>query len=418
MNLKKTLTISLACATSIYAAGYKIPEQSLNAVALSAAYVANASGADASYYNPANMAFSTQKNELDLSLTYISLPKMKFSETEESKAEEFLLPTFHYVRASSNENIKYGISFVAPAGLSKRWDTPSAKTYSEEFTLQIVELNPTMSYRINDNFAIGGGLRVIYTKGIVKSDGTIPVDADKDGNIDFYADIKRDMQGDDISYGYNLALTYKVTPKTTIATTYRSNVDLNIEGNAKLTYSNGAPLADSYLNSPASVKIPLPASLNLAIAHKFENLTIEAVYEKTFWSKYKELDFNYTKNISNAVLKAAFDDSKNKSWKDTNTYRIGATYKYSPKLILMGAVGIDESPVPTETIGFELPDSDAKIISAGFEYKLDNSSSFGLAYLISFKDDKKVSSVNDSPISGEFTNSKVSLLTLGYTYKF
>lgn len=403
MNLTKTLTISLACATSIYAAGYKIPEQSLNAVALSAAYVANANGADASYYNPANMAFSTQKNELDLSLTYISLPKMEFSATEESKAEEFLLPTFHYVRASSNENIKYGISFVAPAGLSKRWDTPTAKTFSEEFTLQIVELNPTMSYKINDNFAIGAGVRIIHTEGIVKSDGMVP----GGGRI------SRDMEGDDTSFGYNLAISYKISKQTTLATTYRSNVDLNIEGNAILKRNSNPSI-----NSKASVEIPLPASLNLAISHTFENLTIEAVYEKTFWSEYKELDFKYAKNIIDPYLNGAFDVSKNKSWKDTNTYRIGATYKYSPKIILMGAVGIDESPVPTETIGFELPDSDAKIISAGFEYKLDNSSSFGLAYLISIKDDKKVTMVNDNPISGEFTNSKVSLLTLGYTYKF
>ena len=58
MTINKLMVLSLAACTSLYSAGYKIPEQSLNAVALSAAYIANANGADAAYYNPANMVFS------------------------------------------------------------------------------------------------------------------------------------------------------------------------------------------------------------------------------------------------------------------------------------------------------------------------------------------------------------------------
>ena len=84
----------------------------------------------------------------------------------------------------------------------------------------------------------------------------------------------------------------------------------------------------------------------------------------------------------------------------------------------MGAIGYDETPVPTETIGFELPDANAKIISTGFKYKLSKKSTFGIAYLLSVKDDKKVTMVNENKFTGEFSNSKVSLLTVGYNYKF
>ena len=222
------------------------------------------------------------------------------------------------------------------------------------------------------------------------------------------------MQGDDLSFGYNLALTYKIQEDTKIAATYRSNVNLKIEGDATMSSS----LDSANENSAASVEIPLPAALNLAVSHTFNKLTVEAVYERTFWSTYKELDFEYQKNINSEILKGAFDVSKDKSWKDTNTYRVGLTYQASPKLTIMGAIGYDETPVPNKTIGFELPDANSKIISTGFKYKLNNKSTFGLAYLLSLKEDRKVNSVNENPFSGEFSNSKVSLFTIGYNYKF
>lgn len=403
MTINKLMVLSLAACTSLYSAGYKIPEQSLNAVALSAAYIANANGADAAYYNPANMVFSSIENELEINLTYISLPEMGFSSTEHSKAEEFLIPTLHYILPTNLKDIKFGISFVAPGGLSKRWDTPIGKTFSKEFTLEILELNPSISYKVNENFAIGGGLRLVKTHGIVKSSAPF------NGAV-------RDMEGDDLSFGYNLALTYKIQEDTKIAATYRSNVNLKIEGDAKLSTIDPRP--KSNVNSSASVEIPLPAALNLAVAHTFNKLTVEAVYERTFWSTYKELDFEYNKTITNPTLKGAFDISKDKSWKDTNTYRVGLTYQASPKLTIMGAIGYDETPVPNKTIGFELPDANSKIISTGFKYKLNNKSTFGLAYLLSLKEDRKVNLVNEKPFSGEFSNSKVSLFTIGYNYKF
>ncbi len=62
--MKKIVLLSLVATTALMAGGYKIPESSVNAVALSNAYVANASGADASYYNPAKMVLVRIKVEL------------------------------------------------------------------------------------------------------------------------------------------------------------------------------------------------------------------------------------------------------------------------------------------------------------------------------------------------------------------
>ncbi|MFW9619612.1 MAG: transporter, partial [Sulfurospirillum sp.] len=99
----RVVTLLSLSAATLLASGYRIPEQSLNSVALSAAYVAGANGADASYYNPANMSFMENGAFTEVAMTYINLPKVDFSGTApvaysaDSKEEQFLMPNLHYV---------------------------------------------------------------------------------------------------------------------------------------------------------------------------------------------------------------------------------------------------------------------------------------------------------------------------------
>ena len=408
-NSIKVATLLGLSAATLSASGYRIPEQSLNGVALSAAYVAGANGADASYYNPANMVWNDDTSEMEIAFTYINLPKVKYSDksgfANESEQEHFYVPTFHYVSPSVN-NWRFGLSFVAPAGLSKRWEDAYAKSTAQEFTLKILELNPTAAYKVNDKFAIGFGLRGVYTDGIVKSDAN--------------GALTRDMTGDSIDFGYNLALSYKPIENLTLSTTYRSKVDLTVKGDAKLGYTaTGA----SY-NGEASVTVPLPATLAIAVAYKFNKTTVEFVFDRTYWSSYKELDFEYGTFTNDPfdVLKTKFDDPRAKNWKDVNAYRIGVTHQYSDKIKLMAAFSIDKNPVPDDTLGFELPDSDAYIYSAGLEYKVNDKMKVGFSYLYSDKDERTVSNPTASALNpipdGTFTNSSAHLATVSLKYRF
>ncbi len=289
---------------------------------------------------------------------------------------------------------------MVPGGLSKRWDDQPARTYAKEFTLQVVEVNPTIAYKINDAVAVGGGLRLVHSSGIVKSQSTA----------------SRDLTGDSIDFGYNLALSYKPTPDVSLAATYRSNVDLTEVGTAKLYFPDNADYSGTKaFDGDAEVAVPLPAVLALAAAYTFENrTTVEFVYERAFWSAYKELDFDYESSIG--VLTPNFDDPIDKDWKDTNTYRLGVTQQYD-KWTAMAGIAYDESPVPEKTLNFELPDSDAWIVSMGGRYQMDAHWNVGLAGLIDIKSSRSISD-NDNGIDGEFTNARAYLVTLGVEYTF
>jgi len=407
-SIKKIVTLSVVTSGLLVAGGYKIPEQSLNSMALGAAYVAHTSGADTAYFNPAAMSFMADKQYVEGAITLAHLPSNVYTLIDpysgESEVEDLLIPNAHYV-ANAIGDFRWGVSMVAPAGLTKRWETPYQKLYAEEFTLKIVEINPSVSYKVTDEFSIGGGLRLIYSEGVVNSDGSAAG-----------APIKREMEGDTIEFGYNLAMLYKPTSDINLAVTYRSNIDLKEEGQANLYFGGVGQQYD------ATVTVPLPAALNLAVSKTWNNtFTLEFNYERTYWSAYETLDFNYGRAIANPILDGAFNTPLARDWEDTNTFRIGATMVMDKVTMMMG-FAIDETPVPSETIGFELPDSDAKIFSMGFRYQQTEELSWGAAFLYDSKEARSLTpGVAENQVlanGGSFTEGGAFLTTIGMAYEF
>ena len=397
----RIITLSVLASVTLMAGGYKIPESSLNATALSAAYVANAHGADAAYYNPAAMVYNEDAGFLEIDATYIGLSSIDFSGTTgsySSKEENFIVPTLHFASKKLGDNgARVGFSIVSPAGLSKRWDARVPKSTAEEFTLQTIELNPSLAVPLSDTVSMGVGFRIVRTDGVVKSNAAP-------------TPVSRDMSGDSIDYGYNLALNYRPIQNLSLAATYRSKIDLNVEGSADLRY-----IASLY-SGGTSVTVPVPAALNIAGAYTFgSGTTLEVVYEHTFWSAYKMLDFDYSATPNTATT--VFGTPIQKKWENTDTYRLGLTQKFND-LTLMAGIAYDETPVPESTLGYELPDSNAWIYSLGGRYQINHNWNIGLAGLVDVKDSRDVYQSSATGIKGEFSNAKAYLVTAGIEYRF
>lgn len=402
----KGLALSAVASTVVMAGGYKIPEQSLNSMALSGANVAYTTGADTNYDNPANMSFLDEsKSYAEGGITLVHLASNVYSlgpASGESEVENIPIPFLHYV-APAMGDFRWGVSMVVPGGLTKRWESQPQQSFVEDFTLKVVELNPNIAYKVTDNFSIGGGLRLIYSEGVVKSTGAV----------------SRDMEGDTFEFGYNLAMTYKPTSDINFAMTYRSNIDLSEEGTAKL-YAG----PNLVYNGDASVEVPLPAAFIVAISKTWQDkFTLEFNYERTFWSEYENLDFEYG-GADIGALTPYFDAPIAKNWKDSNTFRMGATIEMDNKITAMMGFAIDESPVPVETLGFETPDTDAKIFSMGFRYQQTENFSWGAAFLYDSKEPISIPagiSIINNPVldnGGSFSGGGAYLTTIGVEYEY
>lgn len=204
--------------------GFKIQEQSLNATALSSAYVAGARGADASYYNPANMGFKNDwgedKHEFEFSFSLINIPGFDFQvpttnqglssvtymeydigilnaikdiplvgqgiydqimklipkkiDLQHTSADSamvsgstgdtnFMLPKFFY-KSKTYNGFTFGASFIAPSGLAMKWNGLGGEFLQDVFIF-LIEFAPSISYTYKDIISVGFAPRILYGMG-------------------------------------------------------------------------------------------------------------------------------------------------------------------------------------------------------------------------------------------------------------
>lgn len=412
--MKKKISVlalaSMFVAGSAMASGWRIPEQSVDSTAKAGANIASSTRADAAYYNPANMAWLDDTWHAQIDATYLHLTEIDYTDSNDttrngsSEPENFFIPTGFFVTPSFG-GARVGLAITAPAGLAKRWLDPFPKTFAEKFSLEVIEVNPTVSYSFGDMVSIAAGPRMLYAKATVKSDGLLLIPG-VGGPFRF----SRDMDGDTTEWGWNVALAVKPIDALNISATYRSNVDLDFTDTADLRLFSG-PLT----TFNAEVSIPVPAVFALSVAYDvLENLNVELTWDRTFWSHYKSLDFSFSPDVGAANI---FETPQPRDWNDADAFRIGLTYTLNEAFTLMGGFAYDETPAPTENIGFELPDSNAWIYSLGVQYKVNENLDLGIAALYDYKESRNVVNASGT-INGEFENASAFLLTAGLNYKF
>ena len=253
----------------ISASGFRLPEQSLNGTALNSAYIAGAYGADATYYNPANMSLGMESDNYSFALdgTMIFIPGFSFdtvnrnygvnvtasglagifanghfceengssvqvsttaqpgvvcgSQNVSGSAKTTIqpVPKFFFKSRSyklpSDIKINYGISFTTPSGLSMDWDGEGGG-FLDDVGIAMLEFNPVVSVSWNDFISFGGGFRAIYTSGSFNNTLYVPYATTIDmgfllGKIDTQGTtrVEQTSSASDWGFGYNLALTIK-----------------------------------------------------------------------------------------------------------------------------------------------------------------------------------------------------------------
>jgi len=391
---------SILVAGSAMASGWRIPEQSVDSTAKSGANIASASHADTAYYNPANMGWLSDTWNVEIDATWIHLTEIEYTDNRssfydgKSETEDFFLPTGFFVSPNMG-GARIGLSITAPGGLAKRWESAYQKALAKEFSLAVIEVNPVVSYTLFDKVSVAAGPRMVY------ADATVTSDASGIGKS-----LSRDMSGDTVEWGWNVAVAYKPIETLNISATYRSNVDLDFEDKADVNLLGYQTTLD------AEVSVPLPAVLAFSVSYDIlENLNVDFTYDRTFWSEYEAIDFDF----SPAIPGNPFEPAVTKDWEDTNAYRLGITYGVTKTIDIMAGIAYDENPAPDSTVSFELPDSDAWLFSLGMQYKLNENMDIGCAALYDYKEDREVT---NSSVDGEFTGAGAILVTVGMNYRF
>ena len=470
--LLRSAVVAAVLAPSVsFASGYKINEQSAAGMGTAhAGRAAMAEDASVVFYNPAAMT-ELDRAQFTGGFTYIKAHGDFDGDATNAAGAiitgaddadpyndggnylgEAFIPFFYYVQPI-NEKLSFGLGIFTPFGTNTDYDEGFVGGgFADETSLVSFEIQPSIAYKINDQFSIGGGIDIVYMDGLLSkyvdsvpysaqlaaaftannipvTAGTPLADSQYQGYEGHY-----EVSGDDWGYGWNIGAYYKLSEATTLGFTYRSEIKIKLEGDStfegnEFAIYNSAGTTSENATSPMDVawamddsvtvlpvsdqasKVPLttPASATLSIAHQAtDDLLLQAGTTWTGWSSFQNFDVIATEratpsqadglDISDVSyangLDAGYIGHIDESWTDVWAASIGATYQLNDRLALRAGYAYDESPVDSEYRTARVPSSDRQWVTLGMGYIVNQDLSFDVAAGYLFMNKMSLQEVN------------------------
>ncbi|MEZ5484209.1 MAG: outer membrane protein transport protein [Lysobacteraceae bacterium] len=388
---------SLFCG-QVLASGFAVQDQSAGGIALGHAGASAADSAAVALQNPAiATGFDRSSTSINLggislsadfqndgSLNAIGLPAAIPAGAGADGAAP-LLSLFHTRPLS--DRLSLAFSLHTPFGLATDYDSGWVGRYQlTTAELATLELNPSLAWKVNDTVSLAAGLRAVYAKSKLASAvdfGTLcllAVDPAScaaaqigPGSHDGHATI----EADDWGHGINLALAVRASDRTRWGLTWRSKVDLGLDGDAGFDNPTlPGPFAAITMtplttDGDARSDITLPESLTASLYHGLsERTAVVADYRFTRWSRLEALTVSFTNGAPDKVVPF--------NWKDTSKLAVGLMHDLDEQWQLRGGLEWESSAVDDADRNPVVPDSRRLFAGIGARYRLSSGGSVDL----------------------------------------
>lgn len=358
--MKKVLPLSfiamnLLVAQHANAAGTIISEMSKMSVSTAGAGgAAVAENASVAYSNPAGMSYlddpSLSVNVAGMALDINYYDKNDASLNGEDAGGFQPYGSVYYVQPLSN-NLHAGMSISAQGGSALDYGTTYAgKLELNDLRLSIIQFNPSLSYKINDQWSIGGGLQIDYAT----YEQNLLVD-------------NAHLDTEDWTLGYNLGVMFQIDTDNRLGLTYRSRMDHDLTGNLStdpFRYHIKGPIYKDIpaLSGQAGVDVLNPRQVELSGLHQLTT-PLSLVWSLGFeqWSDNQSTNVNINGNQFTQIPR---------NFKDVWSAAIGARYQVTEKLRLEGGIGYTSSPLDNPAYqSADLPEDTQHRYSVGMSYQ-------------------------------------------------
>jgi long-chain fatty acid transport protein len=416
--IKTSLALAVAGASTYsLAGGFAINEQSVSG--MGTAFAGRSSSADDAstvFGNPAGM--SRLKREqvsggvalLDAK-TDIDHGGGSFPGSNDGDMVPFIgVPMGYYVKPI-DDKWTFGLGMYVPFGLVTDYENGfQGRYYGTRSEVRVVTLQPTISYKINDQLSIGFGPTINRIDGELTSATVNPSSPSRN-------DGKVKIKGDDTALGYNVGVLFEATPSTRLGLTYHSMVDYKLEGDTQISGTGFGPFAGSKYD--ASLKLKTPESVDFSVTHDLNaDWTLYAGTTWTRWSRLKDITVN-NKGVPAPLAGRIGTITEEQNWRDTWSYAVGAAYKLNREWTLRAGLAYDQSPTRNEYRSPRIPTDDRKILSLGAAWSPNDDWTVDLAYSYLKEDDATIN--QSSSTKGSYSSTyKNSAHGLGaqVTYRF
>ncbi|MEM7392142.1 MAG: outer membrane protein transport protein [Verrucomicrobiota bacterium] len=377
------------------------------------AKVAHVDDASAITINPANL-LDLKQPELQIAPAFVYIDRdvrtpdgRRASTTEEFK----VLGDLYYTRPAGEGPLAWGIGLTVPFGQSVVYESDFDFRFLTPYfsELKLIDVKPTVAYRVNDRIAIGGGLDLIYSELTFKQHypwATLTGRAtDPDGRMEF--------ESDGFALGFNLAANWDIADGHRLSLTYKPSFKVDYEGD--FTISN-VPAEAAALGatgrSDLETEIEYPTIIVLGYGIEVtDTFRVEADIEWLEWSNFDELPLDVE---NNAILFPSTVIPED--WEDTITVGIGADWQWRPEWTLRGGYWFAETPIPERTQQPNIPESNLHLFSIGVE-RTWNTHSVGLSWLGIAYEDREIDNNLVDAFNGTYETS-AHFVTLSYSRRF
>ncbi|PLX84590.1 MAG: transporter [Desulfuromonas sp.] len=357
------LAVLFFSAAQAHSSGYAVYTHGAAALGQGNAVTAHGSDPSVVFFNPA-LLNGLEGTQVLLGTTLI-FPSREFESDLSGRRLEtdstVFTPSTLYISHKLNEQFSAGLGVFNPFGLGTKWDEDWEGRYiTTESTLKTFNINPALSYRVAPRLTLAAGLDILLL------DATLEKRLKSSSlGIPLSFDIGQKFDGDGTGLGYNLGLALRINDDFTFGASYRSKVEVDIEGEATFTFPAGLPDGiPSGKQPPVDGKsdITLPQQFHAGICYEgLEDLTLETGLRWEGWSDFERLKI---------ALETGQTDTTDRDWKDVFAYNIGARYRLSPGASVLAGYLYGNTPVPDKTFDPTIPDSDAHVFSIGSELTL------------------------------------------------
>ncbi|MCC4263825.1 outer membrane protein transport protein [Oceanimonas baumannii] len=431
---KKTLTLSMLAAamttSQAQAAAFQLAEQSTSG--LGRAYAGEGATADNAAVlgrNPAAMTLFEQTS-LSAGAIYIN-PEIDVEgkpttmqgaganmaglpTQSDDIADDAVVPFFYYVQPI-NDQWAAGLGIFTNYGLSTTYqDNHYAGPVAGKTALTTINLNPSIAYRVNPHLSLGAGFNAVYADAeLIRHSGVAALTPGL--GLQPGSEFVR-LAGDDWGYGWNIGLLLEADEHNRWALTYRSEVELSLEGHyssalpqlpGNMPVQPGLPVGTGSMVKPGSLDLTLPAIAELSGFHQVAPAW--AVHYGIMWSEWSSFEELRALGTDGSTLFHK-DEKFNNSWRIS----AGLTHQLNDQWAVRGGLAYDESPVPEATRSISIPDVDRTWYTLGATYAVNQNLSLDAA--LAFLDGGKVD-VNEAPYQFS-SGGDAWLLGLQMNYRF
>jgi long-chain fatty acid transport protein len=360
-------------------------------------------GASSAYFNPAMMGLDENKFSFEAGGSLIA-SSIQFQNgntgASESTDNPIGTPFYLFGTYKINDKLSAGLAVYTPFGSTVVWgDDWSGKNLIQDISLSAIFIQPTLSYNVSDKLRVGAGLAIV--RGSFEINRAAPVPIGNDATVN--------LQGDAIAFGFNAGVHYDVSEKFSVGLTYRSNVDVELEG-GDADFTVDPALASRFPDSEFDATLPLPATTTLGLAYKISDKWLVSA-EGSFvqWSGYESLDFDFANE--------AIADSKNpRNYEDAMIFRVGAQYTANEHFDFRAGFYYDESPIQDEYFNPETPNSDNLGFTTGMSGHIGERFGFDVSLLYIVGTERE-SEYKPSGFGGTYASRSV-ITGFGLNYSF